>query len=75
MTPEFATACDGAVHVMCSDGQVLRAGRACMHILSGLGWPRTAALFSLRPFIWFVELGYRVVASNRVFFNSLLFRR
>lgn len=46
-----------------------------MHILSGLGWPRTAALFSLRPFIWFVELGYRVVASNRVFFNSLLFRR
>ncbi len=75
MTRELAGACKAAVHVICDDGRILRAGRASLYILSGLGWHRLAAFLSLRPNIWFVEIVYRVVASNRAFFSRLLFRR
>lgn len=75
MTPELEVACARAMHVVCSDGRVLRAGRAALYIFSGLGWPRTAAFFALPPMIWGVELAYRIVASNRLFFSRLLFPR
>ncbi len=75
MTPELAAACELAMHVLCADGRVLRAGQASLYILSELGWPRIAGLFSIPPMIWFVEFGYRIVVSNRVFFDRLLFPR
>ncbi len=75
MTRELAAACERAVHVLCDDGRVLRAGRASLYILSGLGWHHLAVFLSLRPNIWFVEIVYRVVASKRAFFSRLLFRR
>ena len=75
MTPELTAACEREVHVLCADGRVLRAGRASLYVLSGLGWRRTSVFFSLQPMIWFVELGYRIVASNRAFFDRLLFHR
>jgi predicted DCC family thiol-disulfide oxidoreductase YuxK len=75
MTPELAAACERAMHVLCADGRLLRAGRASLYILSGLGWPRIAMFFSLPPMIWFVELGYQIVVSNRVLFDRLLFPR
>jgi predicted DCC family thiol-disulfide oxidoreductase YuxK len=74
MTPELAAACDDAVHVICNDGRVLRAGRAMLYILSELGWRRTAAFFSPRPNIWLVEFVYWILASNRQFFSRFLFR-
>lgn len=75
MTAELAIACEQAVHVICNDGRVLRAGRAMLYILSELGWRRTAVFFSLRPNVWFVELLYQIVASNRSFFSRFLFKR
>ena len=75
MTPELAAANKRAMHVLCRDGRLLRAGRASLYIFSGLGWVRTAAICSMPPIIWFVEIGYRVVVSNRVFFDRLLFSR
>ena len=75
MTPELAVACERAVHVICSDGRVLRGGRAVVFILSELGWRRSAVFFSLRPNIWLVEVFYRIVASNRNLFSRFLFRR
>lgn len=75
MTPELSKACEEAMHVICRDGTLLRSGRATLYICSGLGWRRSAALLSLPPLVWFVELMYWGVASNRLFFNRLLFPR
>ncbi len=61
--------CEGAVHVVTPSGRALRAGRAVLFILYGLGYRRTARAFARAfaraPLLWGVELGYRIVASNR----------
>jgi len=75
MTPQLREACAQAVHVVTPDGRALRAGRAALCVLALLGWPRAAAILSLPPLIWLVELGYWVVARNRPFFALFLFRQ
>jgi hypothetical protein len=75
MTPALFAACDKAVHVVCADGSVLRAGRASLFVIGGLGWRRTSRVLSLAPFIWFVELGYAIVAANRAFFTRFMFKK
>jgi predicted DCC family thiol-disulfide oxidoreductase YuxK len=74
MTEELHRACARAVHVVRRDGTVMRAGRATLYVLEGLGWRWTGRLLSLPPLVWLVELGYRVVARNRRFFGRFLFR-
>jgi predicted DCC family thiol-disulfide oxidoreductase YuxK len=74
MTPALYAACARAVHVVTADGSVLRAGRACLFVLEQLGWGWKARLLTLPPFLWAVELGYRIVAANRPFFSRFLFR-
>lgn len=74
MTPALHAACERALHVVRADGTVLRAGRACLFILEGLGWGWVARCLALPPFVWAVELGYRMVAANRSFFSRFLFR-
>ncbi len=74
MTPEMRQACARAVHVVTGDGRVLRAGRASLHVLGRIGWGRLARVLALPPLVWGVELGYRLVASNREFFSRYLFR-
>lgn len=75
MTPAVAEACAKAVHVVRADGEVLRAGRACLYALEQTGWRPLARLLSLPPFISVVELGYSIVARNRSFFARFLFTR
>jgi predicted DCC family thiol-disulfide oxidoreductase YuxK len=75
MTPALYAACARAIHVVKADGTVLRAGRAALFILEELGWGWQARLLALPPFLWLVELGYALVASNRTFFSRFLFRR
>lgn len=65
MTEPLRRACARAVHVVESDGSLLRAGRASLRVLERLGWRRTARLLSLPPLVWAVELGYWLVARNR----------
>ena len=77
LTPELLEACQRAVHVIKADGHILRAGQATLFILERVGWgygmlPRVLAK---PPFIWFTEIGYRVVARHRSFFSRFLFRR
>jgi hypothetical protein len=74
MTDELRAACARALHVVRMDGTVLRAGRASMYILGHIGWPRIARLLTYRPMIWFVELGYYIVANNRKLFSRFMFR-
>jgi len=68
MTPKLRKACERAVHVVRTDGRVLRAGRACLFIKERLGWGRLAKLLSWPPFVWPIEWGYRVFADHRPFF-------
>ena len=75
MTPDLYAACERAVHVVTADGKVLRAGRACLFILERIGWSWRARVLRLPPFIWCIELGYRIVAANRPFFARFLFTK
>ena len=40
-----------------------------------VGWGWLARVLSWPPFLWFVELGYWIVASNRRFFGKFLFTK
>jgi len=75
MTDTLAARCAKAVHVLTPIGEVLSGGRASLCVLKVIGYPRLARVLSSPPFIWFVELGYWVVARNRRFFSQFLFRQ
>jgi predicted DCC family thiol-disulfide oxidoreductase YuxK len=75
MTPELKAACENAVHIITTDGTILRAGRAVLFILENIGWGFVARLLALPPFIWFMEIGYAILAANRPFFANFLFTK
>lgn len=74
MNPELYTACSRALHVVTQSGAVLRAGRAALFVLDQIGHPGLARILGVPPLVWAVELGYRLVASNRSLFSRLFFR-
>ena len=74
MTPELRAACGRSAHVIHPDGTTLKAGRAALFVLSQVGFRWIASVLSVVPFIWFVELGYYILARNRRFFSRFLFR-
>ena len=74
-TPQLRAACERALHVITTDGRVLRAGRATLFALRTIGWGgRLPRILSYPPFIYFIEFGYMVVARNRNLFSRFLFR-
>jgi predicted DCC family thiol-disulfide oxidoreductase YuxK len=76
MTPQLFQACRAAVHVITSEGRVLKAGRASLVVLEEIGYPQWLIRpLTWPPLIWFVEWGYRLVADNRPFFGKFLFTR
>ena len=74
MTPELRLACARAVHLLTPEGDVLRAGRACLWVLERTGHPVLARGLALPPLVWAVELGYWLVARNRQLASRVLFR-
>ncbi len=64
MTPELAEACGLAIHIVCRDCTLLRAGRAALFLTGEIGWRRSGRFLSNPPMIWFVELGYKLVARH-----------
>ena len=75
MTPELRKACSRAVHLLTADGELLRAGRACLWVLQQVGHPVLARVLALPPLVWAVEVGYWLVARNRQLASRFLFRR
>ena len=75
MTAGLYAACEFAVHLVKADGTILRAGRAVLFILANVGYRPLARLLSLPPFVWGVEVLYRLVARNRPFFAHFLFTK
>jgi hypothetical protein len=75
MTPVLREQARKAVQVVTADGRHLSAGGAILFALEEIDWhPRAVRLGRRRPFIWFIELGYWIVARNRPFFARFLFR-
>lgn len=72
MTDGLREACKEAVHLALEDGRILRGGDAVLYVLSDLGWP-LVGLLRWAPLLWFVELGYGVVARNRLLFSKWFF--
>ncbi len=75
MTPELAAACEKAVHVVKTDGTILRAGRAALFLLEQTKWKPLARLLASPPFLWLVEIGYGIIARNRPFFARFFFTK
>lgn len=75
MDEDLAHACSRAVHLRHPDGGLEQAGRACLRVLEIAGYRQTARLLRLPPLVWGVEVGYWLVARNRMLFSRLLFRR
>ncbi len=74
MTPELFEACERAVQLITPEGEILRAGRAMLFVLGELGWGGWARILAVPPFVWIVEIAYRIVARNRRFFSRFMFR-
>lgn len=75
MTPELAEACEKAVHVLKTDGTLLRAGRAALFLFEQTHWKPLTRLLGFPPFVWLVEFGYGIIARNRPFFARFFFTR
>jgi predicted DCC family thiol-disulfide oxidoreductase YuxK len=72
VSPELKEACKEALHVVKTDGGVLRGAPAVLFVYEGLGY-RGLAIGRRRPFSWALDAGYAVVANNRTFFSKVLF--
>ena len=72
MTPALREACEQSIHVLTTDGQTLKGADAVYFIYDELGIPLVRFL-RYTPFIQVSELGYRVVAANRMLFSKFLF--
>ena len=75
MTPALSAACEKAVHVLTKDGATLRAGQACLFVMAELGWRGVARILLCPPILWFVEIGYGLVAEHRDFFAGFMFTK
>jgi predicted DCC family thiol-disulfide oxidoreductase YuxK len=74
MTPALYTACERAIHVITPDGEIIKAGRAVLFVLTELDYPEWLIRpFTWPPFVWFIELGYQLVADHRDFFSKIAF--
>ena len=74
LAPSLKEACKSAVHVIKTDGTVIKAGRAmmfCGTFTRFSGWARIA----LWPiFLPFIEIGYKFIAANRMLMSKFLFK-
>lgn len=73
MTPLLQQQCSAALHVVCPDGTLLRAGYGVLYVLRALGWWWVAPLM-WPPMRWGVDAAYGVVARNRRLFARFIFR-
>ncbi len=73
MTPLLQVQARRAVQIVTAEGERLSGGRAVLFALDQIGWnPHLVRLLQHRPFIWFVDLGYRIVAANRPRFSRFV---
>ena len=67
-------ACRDALHVVTTEGEVLRGARAILFMIEATGRGALAATGRIPPMLWMLELGYRGVARHRAVVGRILFR-
>ncbi len=75
MTLELKKACAFAVHVVKSDGEILRGGVAAMFLIREIvprPWGFIPRLLGQAPWIVPIEIGYQIIARNRLFFARFI---
>ena len=73
MTPLLRVQAQKAAQLVTADGRHLSAGRVALFALRETGWhPNLIRLLEHRPFVWAVDLGYKVIAANRPRFAWLV---
>jgi predicted DCC family thiol-disulfide oxidoreductase YuxK len=73
MTPLLQVQARRAVQIVTKDGRHLSGGRAVLFALCEIGWhPLLVRVLEHRPFVWAVDLGYRIIAANRPRFSWLV---
>ena len=75
LAPSLQQACEKAVHVIKSDGTVLRAGRAMLFCGEFTRFKGFARIGQWPIFLPFIEVGYALVAHNRDWVSHLFFTR
>ena len=73
ISPELRAACQESVHVIQSNGEILKAGRAILFCGRFTRWNRLARIGEWPIFLPFVELGYAFVARNRGLVSRWMF--
>jgi len=72
MTPLLRVQAQKAVQLITIDGKQLSGGRAALFALRETGWhSNLIRLLEHRPFVWAIDVGYRIVAANRPRFDWL----
>jgi predicted DCC family thiol-disulfide oxidoreductase YuxK len=73
ISPQLRAACQNSIHVIKSDGEILRGGRAVMFCGAQTRWHQLARIAQWPIFLPFVEVGYAFLAKNRSLFSKFLF--
>ena len=73
MTPHFRKLAPKTLLVFSPGGQVYSHARAVLFVYKKLGY-HFVTPFWYAPLRWPIELGYRILAGNRIFFSKFLFR-
>ncbi|RYG67827.1 DUF393 domain-containing protein [bacterium] len=75
ISPELRAECQKALHVIKSDGQIIRAGRAALFCGQQTRWHQLARIGQWPIFIPFIEIGYAIVAKNRALLSKYFFTK
>jgi len=75
ISDDLRAACQDALHVIQSDGEILRGGRAVLFCVMQTRWHQAARLAMWPVFLPLVEAGYAFIAKNRGLFAKFLFGR
>ena len=74
ISEELRRSCQNAVHILKSDGEILKGGRAILFCGRFTRWHQLARIGQWPIFLPLVELGYALIAKNRLLFSKILFR-
>lgn len=73
ISPDLRAACQKAVHVIKADGTIIRGGEAMLFCGEFTRWHQLARIGQWPIFLPFVELGYKIIAANRMMVSKFLF--
>lgn len=73
ISPQLRAACQESVHVIQTNGEILKAGRAMLFCLRFTRWHRLARIGEWPLILPFIEIGYAWVARHRGLVSRWIF--